>query len=318
MYDLVALGELLIDFTESGNSKSGQRLFEQNPGGAVANVLCGAERLGLNTAFIGKVGDDMHGHFLKDTLQKNGVDTSGLVLATDVFTTLAFVSLSKSGEREFSFARKPGADTRLTQAEVNKELVKNCKVFHVGSLSLTDEPVRSATLSAVKLAKENGAAISYDPNYRARLWKSEEDAMIQMRSLIPFADLIKISDEETVLLTGKKEPEEAISYLLDKGVRCAVITMGKKGAMAGVGSVSTAVPTFESAAVVDTTGAGDSFWAAFLSCVIKNGGISELASENVAQYLRYANAAATVCVGKRGAIPAMPLETDILEILQKN
>lgn len=316
MYDLAALGELLIDFTECGVSEGGQRLFEQNPGGAVANVLCGASRLGLSTAFLGKVGDDMHGHFLEYILSENKVNTNGLILSPDVFTTLAFVSLSKSGEREFSFARKPGADTCLTESEVKKDILKNCKVFHVGSLSLTDEPARSATLSAVRFAKENGAKISYDPNYRALLWKNEQEAKEQIRSLLPYVDIMKISDEETALLTDQREPEEAISYLLGLGVQCVVVTLGKKGAMVGLGSARLTVPTFESAAVVDTTGAGDSFWAAFLSCVIQSGGVSKLDPVKVEEYVRFANAAATFCVGKRGAIPAMPYEADVRNVLK--
>lgn len=165
--DIAALGELLIDFTEAGYSKDGMKLFEQNPGGAPANLLTVASHMGYKTAFIGKVGTDMHGAFLKKTLQKEGIDTTALIEDEHYFTTLAFVEIDENGERNFSFARKPGADTQLRKEELDKELLRNCKIFHFGSLSLTDEPARSATLEAVKTAKETGALISYDPNYRA-------------------------------------------------------------------------------------------------------------------------------------------------------
>ena len=171
-YDIVALGELLIDFTQAGYSPDGMRLFEQNPGGAVANVLAAAAKFGRGTAFIGKVGKDMHGAFLKKTLADSGIDVKNLVEDWDVFTTLAFVELSESGERSFSFARKPGADTMLREDELDTAILENTRVFHVGSLSLTDEPARSTTLAAIKTAKAAGALISYDPNYRASLWHS--------------------------------------------------------------------------------------------------------------------------------------------------
>ena len=199
MFDVTALGEVLIDFTPYGVSEAGMALFEQNPGGAPANVLAAVSNLGQKPAFIGKVGDDMHGALLKDTLDRIGVDTSGMVVDPNYFTTLAFVSL-KNGERSFSFARKPGADTQLTSEEINLDVVRNTKIFHCGSLSLTDEPARSATFFAVKEAKAAGAVISYDPNYRPLLWKSEEEAVEHMRSMIPYADIMKISDEETALL----------------------------------------------------------------------------------------------------------------------
>ena len=230
MYDVTALGEVLIDFTPCGTSQGGQALFEQNPGGAPANVLAALCNLGFQTAFIGKVGDDMHGALLKDTLDKAGIDTTGLIVDDSVFTTLAFVSL-QNGERNFSFARKPGADTQLRPEEVKEEIVKNTKIFHCGSLSLTDEPARSATFHAVKMAKEAGALISYDPNYRAPLWNSVEEAKEQMRSMIPYADIMKISDEETALLTDYSDPKEAAQALLDQGVACVVVTLGKDGAL---------------------------------------------------------------------------------------
>ena len=228
MYDVTALGEVLIDFTPYGTSEGGQALFEQNPGGAPANVLAALERLGQRTAFIGKVGDDMHGQLLKETLESCGVDTRGLVVDPDYFTTLAFVAL-KNGERSFSFARKPGADTQLRQEEVNTEVLKNTKIFHCGSLSLTMNRPGSATFFALKTAKEAGALISYDPNYRALLWKSPQEAMEHMRSVIPYADIMKISDEETALLTGHEDPDEAADALLAQGVLLRTGDTGKPG-----------------------------------------------------------------------------------------
>lgn len=316
MWDIVALGELLIDFTEHGTSQHGQLLFEQNPGGAVANVLCGAAKLGLSTAFIGKVGDDMHGRFLKKTLKEYHVETAGLVMAKDVFTTMAFVAL-QNGEREFSFARKPGADTCLRREEVDRALVRGCRVFHAGSLSLTDEPARSATLFAVQEAKKSGAVVSFDPNYRAGLWRSRQEAGEQIRKILPFVDLLKLAEEEAALLTGSEDLASAAKRLGEYGIRCVVITLGKKGALIFCGGETVTVPTFTDAAVVDTTGAGDCFWASFLSCMIKNGGLDQLTCAGAAQYARFANAAASVCVGRRGAIPAMPTEEEIRALLDR-
>lgn len=318
MFDLVALGELLIDFTESGNSENSQRLFEQNPGGAVANVACAAARLGMRTSFIGKVGNDMHGSFLASTLQNTGVNIDSLIFSEEVFTTLAFVALSKGGERAFSFARKPGADTCLKVEEIKEELLAQCRVLHVGSLSMTDEPARGATLHAVKTAKSKGVIISYDPNYRAMLWKSKEEAMIHMRSLLPYADLVKMSDEEIVLLTDYEEPQQALHYLLSNGAKAAVITLGDKGAMLGFKEMNAHLPAFRVNKVVDTTGAGDAFWGAFLSRLLKGDSINDLNFDTLKEYVHFANAAAALCVTKRGAIPAMPTESEIRSLIQQS
>jgi len=306
MYDVVALGELLIDFTPQGESDAGMRLFEQNPGGAPANVLCALSNLGASTAFIGKVGKDMHGDFLRDTLTGKKVDVSGLVQTPDVFTTLAFVALSDAGERSFSFARKPGADTCLTQRELREDIIRSTRVFHFGSLSLTDDPSRSATLAAIDMAKEAGAIISYDPNYRAPLWRSRDEAIAQMRSVLDKVDVIKISDEESELLAEKSTPEEAAKALLDKGIACAVVTLGKEGALVTTRSASVRVPAPDGK-VVDTTGAGDSFWGGFLYKLVSSGTHpKELQKEQQRDFALFANSVATLCIQKRGAIPAMP------------
>ena len=315
MYDIVSLGELLIDFTESGRSPAGMRLFEQNAGGAVTNLLCAAAQCGAKTGYIGKVGADMHGAFLKQSLINAGVDVRGLIEADDVFTTLAFVALQPNGEREFSFARKPGADTQLRSDEVDADMLEHTRIFHTGSLSLTQEPVRSATYEAIDRAKAAGAIISYDPNYRASLWGSKDEAIRYMRSLISTADIMKISDEELPLLTGETEPEQATDVLLDQGVKLVAVTLGAKGAFVRVRGESRLVPGFRSNAI-DTTGAGDAFFGGFLyRFLCSEKALKDVTLEDAADYARFGNATASLCVEQRGGIPAMPTLKDILKRL---
>ena len=313
MFDITALGEILIDFTYQGKNEDGQKLFAQNPGGAPPNALTAASRLGAKCAFLGKAGEDMHGRFLKDVLRQEGINTDGFLLDPQVFTTLAFVELSPEGERSFSFARKPGADTQISRAELKPEILKESKIFHVGSLSLTDEPARDATVYAVKTAKENGAIISYDPNYRASLWTCEEAAKEQMRSLIPYVDIMKISDEETALLTDFAEPEKAAAALGRQGVTLAVVTLGAEGAYVSKDGKGLLVPGFKSSAV-DTTGAGDSFWGGFLYQVCRSGKRpEEISLEEAAEFAKFANGVASLCVERRGGIPAMPELSEVME-----
>ena len=316
MLDVTALGEILIDFTESGVSEAGQRLFEQNPGGAPANVLACLNKCGKKTAFIGKVGKDMHGSFLKGILEESGIVTSGLIEDENVFTTLAFVSLSASGEREFSFARKPGADTCLTKDELNVELIEDSRVFHFGSLSLTAEPSKSTTFEAINIAKKAGCIISYDPNYRAALWSGKDAAIEGMRSVLSYVDVMKISDEETALLTDVVEPEAAGRKLVEMGISIVVVTLGADGALVCTKEGCIKVPGYK-ANMVDTTGAGDSFWGGFLNCLVENGKKpSEVSLEEAAAFAKYGNAVASLCVEKRGAIPAMPSVEAIQERLK--
>jgi len=317
MYDLVALGEALIDFTYHSKSKDGNILFEQNPGGAPANVVVMAAVLGLSVAFIGKVGADMHGDFLQDVLRTKGVDIKGIVSSADVFTTLAFVSL-EGAERKFSFARKPGADTTISVAELDMDIVNSTKIFHFGSLSLTDEPARTATIHAVKSARTAGTLISYDPNYRPALWRSQDDAVLRMRSAIGLADIIKISDEEMELITGHASPENAAKVLLEQGVQCVVITFGASGAFAATARGMVRIPAATCNAV-DTTGAGDVFLGSFLHQVIKSGkSLNDHTTQDLEGYLKFAAAAAALCCEKRGAIPAMPNITAIRERMGTN
>lgn len=306
IYDITTFGEILIDFTSQNVNEDGQMLYARNPGGAPANVAVAASRLGAHTAFIGKAGKDMHGEFLKEVLKKENVETDGMILDEKFFTTLAFVKTAENGERSFSFARKPGADTRIEKEEIHTVILDQTKIFHAGSLSLTDQPARDTTFYAVKRAKKNGSMISYDPNYRASLWKNEETAKEQMRSLIPYVDIMKISDEETELLTGKEKPEEAAEILFQKGVKIIAVTLGSEGAYLYCKEGGIQIPGFASRAV-DTNGAGDSFWGGFLYCISKAGKSPEMFGiEELKEYVRFGNAVASLCVEKKGAIPAMP------------
>lgn len=311
-FDVTALGEILIDMTYAGKSENGQVLFEQNPGGAPANVLSAVAKLGGKTAFIGKIGNDMHGAFLRETLKKHGICDKNLITTDEAFTTLAFVSLSETGERTFSFARKPGADTTLSADDVDFDIIKNSCIFHIGSLSLTDEPSRTATLKSLETAKENGVIISYDPNYRALLWESVDKAKEGMRLPLPFVDIIKISDEELELVTDEKTPEKAIEALLGKGISCVMVTMGEKGSVIGTKAGSLKIEAAKCEKVVDTTGAGDSFMGGFLYNLIKDKKHpSELTLEDIEKYGNFAGKVAAYCVGKRGAIDAMPALDEI-------
>lgn len=306
MFSVTALGEVLIDFTDHGTSANGQKLFERNPGGAPANVLVALKKLGHETAFIGKVGTDMHGEFLRQIIAENGINCEGLISDPDFFTTLAFVALDENGDRSFSFARKPGADTQLKPEDLPKDVITNSKVFHVGSLSMTDEPARSATIEALKLAEGAGCVMSYDPNYRDSLWPSAEAAAEQMRSIVHFMDLVKISAEECPLLTDFNKPEEAAKALLDQGVSVVVVTLDADGAYVATKDGAKIVKSFRVDAV-DTTGAGDSFWGGFLCAYCESGKKpSEVTIDDAAGFTRFGNAVASLCVRKRGAIPAMP------------
>lgn len=307
IYDITTLGEILIDFTSQDLNEDGQMLYARNPGGAPANVAVAAARLGAHTAFIGKAGEDMHGKFLRSVLEKENVETKGMILDKEYFTTLAFVEVTEDGERNFSFARKPGADTKLQKEEVDVEVLDRTNILHVGSLSLTDQPSRDTCFYAVKRAKKKGSIISYDPNYRASLWKDEETAKKQMRSLIPYVDLMKISDEETELLTGHKDVQEAAEALYAQGVKIAAVTLGGKGAYIYSKNGGCMVPGFAVTQIADTNGAGDSFWGGFLYKVsTSEKQLEELTQEDLREFARFGNAVASLCVEKKGAIPAMP------------
>lgn len=304
--DVVALGEMLIDYTQSGTTETGIRTFEENPGGAPGNMAVAVAKLGRKVSFVGKVGTDLQGELLIDTLKNNQVDVFGMVQDERYFTTLAFVQINEKGERKFSFARKPGADTRLEECELKSEILTDAKVFHFGSLSLTEEPSRGTTWAAAKMAKDAGAVISYDPNYRELLWSSREAAMEQMRSVVGLVDIMKISDEETELLTGKESPEEASQCLLDQGVKVVVVTLGGEGAFLRTKDGTVKVSGYK-VQPVDTTGAGDSFWGGFVYSIVNSGKeLVDLTVEELGRFVKFGNALASLCVEKRGGIPAMP------------
>lgn len=314
--DAAALGELLIDFTEAGISANGMRLFEQNAGGAPANMITVLSHFGFKTEFIGKIGKDMHGVFLKETLKKEGIGVRNLIEDENYFTTLAFVALS-NGEREFSFARKPGADTRLAADEISLETLVSCRIFHFGSLSLTDSPAREATLQSVMTAKLAGAVISYDPNYRKPLWSSESEAVKQMSSVVKYADMMKVSDEEASMLTGEAKLESAAEKLLEAGPAVVAITLGSSGVLAASKNGIQKIPAFKVEAV-DTTGAGDSFWGGFLSAFLEFGkSPEELTAKDIERCAVTGNAAAALCVMKRGGIPAVPAKEEVIDFMKK-
>ena len=267
MIDVAALGECLIDFTPNGENAQGIALFARNPGGAPANVLAMNARLGGKTAFIGKVGRDGFGDFLRQTLLDSGIDVSGLAVDEKVPTTLAFVQLDANGDRSFTFYRSPGADIMLRESEVDTALLDDCAIFHFGSVSMTADPCRTATLSAARYARQKGKLVSFDPNYRPLLWDDTEEAVLRMKEGIRLADILKVSEEEMQLVTGESDPERGSKALLDMGPSLVLVSMGAKGAYCRNAVCAGALPTFD-VPTVDTTGAGDAFMGAihFLLC----------------------------------------------------
>ena len=308
---ITTIGEILIDMTQSGLDENGVYHFAANPGGAPANVAVAAAKLGAETAFIGCVGRDTFGNILRDTLKKHGVDISGLQVTDETSTTLAVVTVDEKGERSFSFCRKPGADTRM---DVKKALedVRGAGILHFGSVSLTDPICRDTVVKTVQHARQDGTLITYDPNYRASLWQGEDAAILQMRAVLPLCDIVKISDQETALLTGKEDPHEAAQALLDLGVRLAVVTLGAEGALWRSGDMEGTVPGFK-VKVADTNGAGDTFFGAFLSRIARRGGLDGLTADELNEYVRFANRAASLTTSRPGAIPAMPTLDEVMK-----
>lgn len=315
MKDIVTIGEILIDLTYSGRD-NGIPVYTANPGGAPANVAVAAARLGAETAFIGKVGDDFYGDFLRKTLEDNGVDSSGMLTDDSARTTLAVVSLSETGERSFSFYRRNCADTLLSSEEISLGLLGNTRFLHFGSVSLTDDPSRTATIFAAKMARELGATITYDPNYRANLWNSEAEAIEQMKSVLDLVDILKISDEELPLLTGTDDPEAGTKQLFDDyGISLILLTLGPDGAYYRRSDETGKADAFK-VKVADTNGAGDTFFGAFLSrmAALKIYDPSQLSAEQLYESVKTANLAASLTTSRHGAIPAMP---DLRELEEK-
>lgn len=316
MIDVVALGELLIDFTPAGVSEQGACLLARNAGGAPANVLAMLSILGKKTALIGKVGKDGFGTFLKETLEKNGIDVSGLIISENEPTTLAFVQLNERGERSFDFYRRNSADVMLREDEVSERLLQECRLFHFGSVSMTEEPARSATLHAAERAKKLGKMISYDPNFRPALWKSRTEAVKVMRSGLSFADVVKVSDDEAELLTGEKDFLKGAKLLVDGGVKLALVTAGEQGTWyASISGYTGHVPS-AAVQVADTTGAGDTFFGALLGQLLDcDRPLEEIPETRLYEMIRFANVAGALCTTGRGAIASMPSREQIEEWL---
>ncbi|MBP3610379.1 MAG: carbohydrate kinase [Lachnospiraceae bacterium] len=310
-YDVVALGELLIDFTQNGFSAQGNPVFEANPGGAPGNVLAMLQKLGRKTAFIGKVGRDGFGYQLEAALKEVGIDTEQLCFDEEVHTTLAVVQKKADGDRDFSFYRKPGADIMLRAEELQEEVIKETKMFHFGSLSLTDEPVREATRKAVAAAEAAGAVISFDPNLRKPLWKTEELARQQIRYGFQHCQVLKLSDDELVWFTGENDFDKAMKCLREEfSIPLVLFSMGKQGSRAYCGDVMVEVPAFLREDTIETTGAGDTFMGCMLHQILEKG-YENLNREELKEMLTFANAAASIITTRRGALRVMPEETEI-------
>ena len=315
-YDVVALGELLIDFAPQGVNEANYPVLSANPGGAPGNFLAALTKYGCKTAMIGKVGDDAFGRLLVKTLEAAGIETKGILLDVDVFTTLAFVSLDASGNRDFSFARKPGADTCLRPEEVDEALLASARVFHFGTLSLTDEPAASATRKAIELSRKHDLLISLDPNLRKPLWKREEDAKAAIEWSLRQADIVKISDEEVAFLWGISPGGGARKLLEEYGVSLTYITLGPKGCLAVTRNVSVTVASPAGIRVVDTTGAGDIFGGSAMSQFLQCGKApAELTEAELTRIVRFACTAASLSTQKHGGITSVPEPNEVLQCM---
>lgn len=315
LYDVTAIGELLIDFTMNGQSGQGNDLFEACPGGAPCNVLAMLNKLGRKTSFIGKVGEDQFGRLLKDTIEGLGIGTEGLIMDKEIRTTLAFVHTFPDGDREFSFYRKPGADMMLSEDEIDLDMIRKSRVFHFGTVSMTDEPARTATKKALKTAKEAGCLITFDPNLRPPLWGSLDDAKEQIEYGFQYCDVLKISDNEIQFVSGKEDYDEGIRYLQEKyQIPLIFLTMGKDGSRAYYKDLRVERKGFLVKAI-ETTGAGDTFCGCAINGVLTYG-IDNLTEENLGQILTYANAGAALITMKKGAIRSMPEPEDITKLIE--
>ena len=316
-YDVTALGELLIDFTENGMSGQGNPIYEANPGGAPCNVLAMLTKLGRKTAFIGKVGHDIFGNRLKEILAETGIDISNLVMDEEARTTLAFVETFPDGDRDFSFYRNPGADMMLREEEVHEELLQDSTIFHFGTLSMTHEQVRCATKKAVETAKASGAVVSFDPNLREPLWKSLEDAKEQVAYGLSKCDFLKISDNEIQWFTGEEDFDAGIRKLKEQyDIPLIVLSMGKDGSRAYYKDLRVEAAPFLQEHTIETTGAGDTFGACCLQHILKYG-LDGLDEDKLREMLTFANAAASIITTRKGALRVMPDVSEIQELIEK-
>ena len=321
-FDVVGLGELLIDMTMNGKSEQGNALYEANPGGAPCNVLAMLKKLGHNVAFIGKVGDDIFGHELKEMLDEVGIDSEGLITDTDARTTLAFVKTFEDGDRDFSFYRNPGADMLLGREEINTSLLQSTKIFHFGTLSMTGEPARSATIYAVTEAKKAGAMISFDPNIREPLWDDMEEARRQVMKGLEYCDILKISDNEIQWLTDKEEYTEGVEWILERyNITLITVSLGKSGSMAfyradpASGYIKAEAAPFIQENTIETTGAGDTFGGCVLHFVLERG-LKDICEKDLKEMLTFANAAASIITTRRGALRVMPSPDEIGKMME--
>ena len=316
-YDVTALGELLIDFTENGVSGQGNPIYEANPGGAPCNVLAMLAKLERKTAFIGKVGQDIFGNRLKDILAETGIDISNLVMDKDIRTTLAFVETLPDGDRDFSFYRNPGADMMLREEEVREDILRDTKIFHFGTLSMTHEEVRRATKKAVETAKAAGAVLSFDPNLREPLWNSLEEAKEQTAYGLSKCDFLKISDNEIRWFTGEEDFDAGIRKLREQyDIPLIVLSMGKDGSRAYYKDLRVEVAPFLQENTIETTGAGDTFGACCLHYVLQCG-LDGFDEDSLREMLVFANAAASIITTRKGALRVMPTMNEVQELIKK-
>lgn len=315
-YDVVALGELLIDFTDSGLSPQGNMLMEANPGGAPCNVLAMLRKLGKSCAFIGKVGDDIFGHHLKKTIEEVGISSEGLMSDPDVRTTLAFVKTYEDGDRDFSFYRNPGADMMLRADELPEDMLKSTRIFHFGTLSMTHEGVKEATVKAVDIAKKSGSLISFDPNLRPPLWADMDAAKEAMEWGLSQCDIVKIADNEGEFLTGESDPKEAARILHERYPNISMfnITLGPDGSYHEDGENSVFVPAKKLGGTIETTGAGDTFCASVINAVLEKGS-TDMSVQEISDMLTFANTAAYLITTKKGALRVMPERSEVEAIL---
>lgn len=311
-YDVTALGEILVDFTPAGVGEQGSPLFQANPGGAPCNVLAMLAKLGRRTAFIGKVGDDLFGHMLRARIRSAGIDDAGLVESGEARTTLAFVAIDETGDRDFSFYRHPGADMMLQGNEIPGELLRRTRVFHFGTISMTHENIRRVTRQAVACAREAGALISFDPNLRPPLWQSLDTAREQMRYGCSQCDVLKIEIDELRFLTGKTELDEAVASLRSEfpNIGLVLVTAGAEGSFAFRGTLRVWQPTFLRVKTIDTTGAGDSFLGTCLSFLLDHP-VASLSEADLNEMLFTANAAASLVTTRKGALASMPTPDEV-------
>jgi len=314
--DIVALGECLIDFVPLPAAEDGKLNFSGCPGGAPANVLACASRLGLDTAFIGKIGDDAFGRLLLDTIQNCGIDTAGMIVSKDYLTTLAFVTLDEQGDREFRFYRSQTADYMLREEEVDETVLAYSKIFHFGSVSMTKEPSRTTTMQMVKKAKEYGCMVSYDPNLREFLWDDLYEARKIISHMLHDADIVKLSGDELEFLTGTDTVTAGMEALCRKySISCLVVTMGAEGSLCLCGGILVKRLSYK-VITIDTVGAGDTFWGAFLYQVLRGGlDIKHPEEKKIAAALDFSNAAGAISTTRAGAIPAMPSLEEIRKLV---